>query len=178
MQVLIAYASTEGQTRKIAEHVAGHLRTGGHEVTIYDCAHNPLEQDFDRHDAYIVAGSVHQAHHQERLVAFVRAHRAQLEAKPSAFLSVSLSAAFSDDASEVESYIDGFVDASGWRPAEVLAVAGALRFSEYDFFKEQIIRHLVMRDRDLPSGPGNFEFTDWDALDTFIDRFTSSATAS
>jgi menaquinone-dependent protoporphyrinogen oxidase len=55
--------------------------------------------------------------------------------------------------------------------------AGALKYSEYDFFKEQIIRHIVMAGRQIPSDQKDWEFTDWAALDSFIAEFLQSASA-
>ena len=45
MRVLIAYGSTEGQTRKIAEKSAEHLRQLQHDVQLVDCCE--LQTDFD-----------------------------------------------------------------------------------------------------------------------------------
>ena len=38
MNVLIVYGTTEGQTRKIAEWTATHVRERGHQVELHDSA--------------------------------------------------------------------------------------------------------------------------------------------
>ena len=38
MNVLVAYGTTEGQTRKIAERAGKQVRDHGHEVQLYDSA--------------------------------------------------------------------------------------------------------------------------------------------
>ena len=175
MKVLVAFATTEGQTRKIASHIVEKLREGGKEVELYDCSRRLRGQELDGADAIIVAASVHQKTHQESMTAFAMAHREQLKSKPSAFISVSLSAAYDGGKDEAMSYVERFAEETGWQPASVHLAGGALKFSEYDFFKEQIIRYVVMAGRDVPSGHNDWEFTDWNALDRFVDTFLGNA---
>ncbi|MGI9412254.1 MAG: flavodoxin domain-containing protein, partial [Hyphomicrobiales bacterium] len=134
-------------------------------------------RDVGAFDAIIVAGSVHQKRHQESLVAFALAHLADLEAKPSAFLSVSLSAALKDGEQDCVDYVEDFVEKSGWRPSNLLMVPGAVRYSEYDFFMEQIIRHVVIQGRESKDFKEDYELTDWEALGTFVDEFIDKAGA-
>jgi menaquinone-dependent protoporphyrinogen oxidase len=92
LDVLIVYGTTEGQTRKIAEWTATHIRGRGHQAELYDSAAPVSDLDLETYDAFIVAGSIHQECHQETVINFVIAHRETLDTKPSAFISVSLSA--------------------------------------------------------------------------------------
>jgi menaquinone-dependent protoporphyrinogen oxidase len=178
MKVLVAFGTTEGQTQKIAKHVAEKVLESGHEVELYDCSRRLRGHEFGTIDATIVAASVHQKDHQESVVAFATAHQKELDAKPSAFISVSLSAAFEDGKKDASGYAERFVEATGWQPAFTHLAAGALKYSEYDFFKEQIIRHIVMAGRQIPPDQKDGEFTDWAALDSFIAEFLQSASAT
>jgi len=177
MKLLIAFGSTEGQTQKIAEWIAARVRAAGNEAEVYHSKRRLRGLDVDTFDAIIVAGSVHQKHHQESIVGFALAHRAQLEAKPSAFLSVSLSAALKNGEQDCRDYVEDFVEKCGWRPSNVLMVAGAVRYSEYDFFMEQIIRHVVMQGREPTDLKEDYELTEWEALGKFIDGFMEKAEA-
>jgi menaquinone-dependent protoporphyrinogen oxidase len=177
MKVLVAFGTSEGQTRKIAKNIVDKIREHGDEAELYDCGRRPRGQDVEDFDAFIVAGSVHQKLHQEEVVAYATAHRQQLKEKPSAFVSVSLSAGFKDGHQDAQEYIELFTEATGWQPSQVHMAGGALKLSEYDFFKEQIIRHVVMAGRDLPPGQKDYEFTDWAALDAFVDEFLNKARA-
>ena len=72
MNILIVYGTSEGQTRKIAEWTATHIRERGHEVALLDTA--GLASHFiklGRFDAFVIAASVHQEHHQETVTNFV-----------------------------------------------------------------------------------------------------------
>src|SRR5690349_10066273 len=57
------------------------------------------------------------------------AHLKLLENKPSAFITVSLSAVLEE--TEAQKYLDRFVAMTGWRPRLTLLLGGALRFTEY-----------------------------------------------
>ena len=139
MKILVAYGTSEGQTRKIAEAVAARVNELRHDAHLYDTAGNPAGLHADSYDKIIVAGSVHQQRHQESVEVFVTAKLAELQKRPTLFLSVSLSAAFSEGMPEAQSYLDAFLKGTGWKPTQSLLVAGALRYAEYDYFKEQII---------------------------------------
>ena len=94
--------------------------------------------------AFIIAASVHQQYHQETVTDFVVAHHKLLNAKPSAFISVSLSAVLEGERAEAQRYVDHFVSVTGWYPRMTLLLGGALRFTEYDYFQAQIVKFIVM----------------------------------
>lgn len=171
MKVLIAYGTTEGQTGKIVETVAGQIRGLGHEAVLFDTSSPRSDLEAGTFDRIIVAGSVHEERHQEAVEVFVLAHREVLSAKPTLFLSVSLAAAFEDKAADAQRYVDMFLDRVNWRPATVLLVAGAVRRAEYDYYREQILAHVVLEGRDLDDPESDQEFTDWDALAKAVDTF-------
>jgi menaquinone-dependent protoporphyrinogen oxidase len=83
--VLISFATTEGQTRKIAERISANLRERGYEAKLYDTAVRRGVPEVGAFDAVIVAASIHEGHHQDSAINFAIAHRDQLVRKPSAF---------------------------------------------------------------------------------------------
>jgi menaquinone-dependent protoporphyrinogen oxidase len=91
LNVLIIYGTTEGQTRKIAEWTATHVRERGHQVELRDSAGLATGSDLETFHAFIVAASVHQECHQDTITNFATAHHKLLNTTPSAFISVSLS---------------------------------------------------------------------------------------
>jgi menaquinone-dependent protoporphyrinogen oxidase len=52
-----------------------------------------------------------------------------------------------------------------------LLLGGALRFTEYDYFQEQIVKFIVMKRGGAASTGQDREFTDWQALADFVDGF-------
>jgi len=170
-RVLISFATTEGQTHKIAERISSQVRQGGYEVGIYDTASVAGVPDVDAFDATIVAASVHEQHHQDSAINFAMAHRDQLHRKPSAFISVSLSAAMPNGQAEAQHYVDRFMAAAGWSPMKVLLLGGALHWSECDYFQRQVLKHILLKG-DVPlSEDANYEYTDWVVLQSFVDVF-------
>lgn len=171
MKVLVAYGTTEGQTRKIAETVAEQVRHLGHEVTLFDTSGLRGDLDPESFDKLVVAGSVHERRHQESVEIFVLANVKKLVTTPTMFLSVSLAAAFEDRLAEAQSYIDSFTESVGWRPTQSLPVAGAVRHGEYGYHKEQILAHIVLDGREIDDPGADHEFTDWASLAAAVEKF-------
>ena len=169
MKILVAYGTTEGQTRKISEFVSRQL--AGNEVQLYDSAQATPVPKVEDADVVVIAASVHLKVHQDSIANFVVAHLDQLRSKPSLFLSVSLSAAFDEGKADAKAYADQFVADTGWQPNRSVLLGGALRYSEYDYFQEQIIQHLVLKGREITVATGDYEFTDWDDLSRQITDF-------
>jgi menaquinone-dependent protoporphyrinogen oxidase len=168
MKILIVYASGEGQTRKIAQYVAFQFENGGCTTVVHDSALPLGEIEIDAFDAIFVAGSVHNHAHQDSIVGFATAHSRVLNAIPSAFLSVSLSAAMKDGERDAKRYVDAFIRETGWHPPDVLTVAGALRYSEYDYFRQQIVKSIVHEKGDQFDAEADHEFTDWQEIDRLV----------
>jgi menaquinone-dependent protoporphyrinogen oxidase len=171
MKVLIAYASSEGQTRKIAERVAARVQKLGSDARLFDTATTFVDLHMDLYERVIVAASVHQQQHQESIEVFITAKLAELQRKPTLFLSVSLSAAFSEGLAEAQKYVDALLSNTGWKPTKSLLIAGALRYAEYDYFKDQIVQYIVLKDRKIEGPKGDHEFTNWTALISAVDAF-------
>jgi menaquinone-dependent protoporphyrinogen oxidase len=175
LNVLIVYGTTEGQTRKIAEWIKTHVRKHGHQVELRNSAAFASNSDFETFHAFIVAASVHQKQHQETITDFVIAHRELLNARPSAFISVSLSAVIEAGQTEAQEYVDCFLSATDWQPRMTILLGGALRFTEYDYFQEQIVKFIVLKAGNAATTTRDREFTDWNALAGFVDRFLEMA---
>jgi menaquinone-dependent protoporphyrinogen oxidase len=173
MDVLIVYGTTEGQTRKIAEWTATHIRERNHHVELRDSAALMSDLNLEIFHAFIIAASVHQQYHQETITNFAIPHHKLLNSRPSAFISVSLSAVL--DRTEAQKYVDHFVAVTGWKPSMTLLLGGALRFSEYDYFQEQIVKFIVMEDGGAKPGHNDREFTDWKTLAGFVEMFLERA---
>ncbi len=171
MKALVAYGTTEGQTRKIAETVAAQIREQGHEVQLFDTSGLQRGLHPETFDKLVVAGSVHEQLHQESVEIFVAANVKKLQAKPTLFISVSLAAAFEDGSAEAQGYVDSFLKSVGWHPTQSLLVAGAVRHGEYGYHKEQILAHVVLEGRDLADPGIDHEFTDWGSLAEAVERF-------
>ena len=178
MKILIVYASTEGQTRKIARYVFDWLAGAGHASELIPAgeAEGLDPSGFDR---VVVAGSLHGGRYQAELLSWAKGAAQDLAKVPTLFLSVSLSAAGKDagDWEGLGACVERFVRETGWTPARVEHVAGAFRFSEYDFFKSWAMRWIAAeRDDDVKAGEDK-EYTDWEALAALLKDWTAGPPA-
>ena len=171
MKLLIAYATTEGQTRKISQTIADQVIELGHQAELLDTARKRRDVHIDDFDAFIVAASVHQDRHQNEIEVFVAASLDVLKAKPGLFISVSLAAAFEEKTPDATAYISDFTTRTGWTPDQSLAVAGAVKSEEYDYFQQQILEHIILKDRDELRPDEPQEFTDWTGLANSVKEF-------
>lgn len=173
MTVLIVYGTTEGQTRKIARFMEDQIQGCGEEVRLVDSTDLPKDLDVGIFDAIVAAGSVHNGHHQAALFQFVCDHLDVLRSKPSAFVSVSLSMASDDkeDRLDAADCVDRFTKAANWKPTLTHMVAGALRYTQYDFFKSWMLKMIAGAKGASTDISRDHEFTDWKDLEAFTRDF-------
>ncbi len=171
-KVLIIYGTVEGQTRKIAEFMATEAQELGYAPTLHDATAAPPDFATARFDRIIVAAPVHMERHPIAVEHFVRQHLAALKAVPSAFLSVSLSAAGdAEDVFTAWTWLRAFLSDVDWRPSQTLVVAGALRFTEQDFLKRWLMKWIAKEKGAPRDTDRDYEYTDWAALTSFLKEF-------
>lgn len=166
-RIVVGYGTTEGQTSKIAQHL-GHLgRELGHAVDVVHLAELPEGFTLDGYDAAVVAASVHEGRHQKYVRKWAHEHRDWLASHPSAFVSVSLSAAGDDEESReaVQSYLDDFAKGTGWTPDFAVSAEGALRYTEYNWLKRFAMREISRSHGGETDTSRDFEYTRWSVLD-------------
>ena len=175
MDVLVLYASSEGQTLKVAEKATTVLRSRGHDVEAVDAVANGAVRLSD-FDAVILASRVHAGRHHPAIVSFARTNRMELEEMLNAFLSVSMSAAMHTpkDQQQLEQYRHHFVQATGWLPQRYVDVAGARLYTRHNRFTRWI---LGMVDGHRYDTSKDHEFTDWGKLVAFLNEWIGNAEA-
>lgn len=174
MYLLIAYATTDGQTRKIARYAADRLVRSGQSVELLDIK-DADGLDLGRFDGAILAGSLHVGGYQKTLSEFACNRHADLANLPTLFLAVSLSAAGTDaeDWAGLRKCLAAFETDTGWTPGRVEHVAGAFKFSEYDVFRAWAMKRIAdQKGQDIAPGADK-EYTDWNALGRAVDAWTA-----
>ena len=177
MKILILYGTTDGQTRKISRFVADYLVDIGHSIELIHVAESEdPDINLSRFDAALLAGSIHMGKFQSALSEFVKKNSVALNGMKTAFLSVSLSAAGSNESDwdGLRDCLSNFTEETGWNPDHVQHVAGALRFGEYDFFKSLAMRWIATKREAEVDTKQNKEYTDWEALKVFLDNWAVS----
>ncbi|MDR9393013.1 MAG: flavodoxin domain-containing protein [Roseovarius sp.] len=176
MKIAIIYATTEGQTRRICRFCADKLVDDGHAVELLAAADGD-DLNLGRFDAAILAASVHVGAYQAGMRAFVENHAAALAGRRTLFLSVSLAAAGDDpdELAELDAIADRFFRDTGWRPDRVAQVAGAFRFTQYDFFRSWAMRWIASRKGEEVDPHADKEYTDWDALHAVLHDWSAGS---
>lgn len=179
--VLVLYATREGQTRRIAEHLAAAIRARDGAADVRNAAQLPPGFLLAPYGAVILAASVHLGRHEAEMRTFVKQHLSELEQTPAAFLSVSLSEAGVEDpaasperrsqaAADVHRMIDDFLAETGWHPKHIRACAGALMYTKYNFLVRFVMKRIARAAGASTDTSHDHEYTDWEALDRFIDE--------
>lgn len=161
---LVLYASSYGQTQKVARRIAERLRDDGVIAEAVDVS-AAGSIDLDSYGPVIVGGSVLAGRHQRKLVAWMKAHATTLNARTTAVFSVSLSAA--GDEETAQGYLDALLQRTGVTAAQTATFPGALAYRKYNFVIRWLMRRIA-RKNGLPTDTGqNVDLTDWDAVDRF-----------
>lgn len=174
-RLLIVYGTTDGHTRKIAEAVAEHVACWGHAPTLADAATHP--PSVDGWDAVIVCAPLRRQRHPQAVMRFVRDNVARLNQVPTAFFSVSLTAA-GKDVSPARACADQFLAQTGWRPGMVRLVAGALRYTRYNWFVRWMMRRIARKNGGDTDTTRDHVYTDWRRLRRDVEAFLHSLPAA
>jgi menaquinone-dependent protoporphyrinogen oxidase len=187
--VLILYATREGHTQLVANHVAETLH-GRNLPTVTMCAKDATKElKVGDYSAALLAASVHVGKHEPELVDFVIQHRADLERLPTAFISVSMSEAGAEDlqasnerrleaADNVQHTIDRFCRQTGWRPERIKPVAGALLYTQYGVLTRLVMKFISKRAGGPTDTSRDYDFTNWKALARFAEEFADEIDAA
>lgn len=172
-KVLFLYSSVYGQARKVAERIHARLVEAGHAGDL--APFGEAAPDPNRYDAIVLGASIRHGKHNPVVMEFIQRHQALLEAKPSAFYSVSLVARKpGKDTAETNPYTKAFFARSPWRPKVAAVFGGVLDYQRYGLFDRYVIR-LIMT---INKGPTDLntahEFTRWDKVDEFAARIAAA----
>ena len=179
--LLIAYATREGHTRHIAEHLGQHLSGRVSAIEVCDCARaewlNP-----NAYDAVILAASVHNRQHEPEAIRFARRVALANSRAHTAVVSVSSAQMIVESAQAparlralaqrgARELIDSFLRQTGLRPVSTLSASGALMYTQYRLI-HRIGFALFARIAGLSTDTSrDHVYTDWSALTRFADDF-------
>jgi len=171
--ILVVYGTTEGHTRKVAEFIAERVRRHGKTVDLVDSAMPDASQVQPIYSGAFVGGSVHHHRHQTALVHFVKENLAWLNVVPIAFFSVNLAMLHKDaeGRAEARQCVDAFLEETGLKATKAFLVAGALKYTQYDFFKRALLRYFVKPGGVDAAAIQDTEYTDWDDVARFVDEY-------
>ncbi len=172
MKILIIYGTIEGQTRKIARFMEEVLQDAGHKVAIANAIEEPPSPG--AYDAVLVGSSIHMHKYNSAIVDYATRHATTLNGMPSAFFSVCMAVAsdLEEEHREAEKIASDFLDQVGWQPMQVQQIAGALKYTQYDFFKRLIMKMIAKKEGGSTDTSRDHEYTDWEMVKKFVLEFS------
>lgn len=168
-RILIVYASHFGQTATIATQLRNRFVGRGHDVELFNVDVGPPPPD--RYDAVILGSRVEIGRHAKPVLRYIRAHRQTLSRMPTAFFSVSMSAAGKPPASDPNNYLKTTFAELGWAPTVATAFGGALQYRRYNWITRIIMKAISKRGGHSTDTAKNHFYTDFSEVSDFADRF-------
>lgn len=165
-RLLVAFASHDGQTRRIAAHVTAQMPHW------QPCFHDLREQtmpDPADYERVLVALGVRYGRFPRAAVSALQARAGALRRHAdAALLGVCLSARKPERADPARSaYLQGLTRRLDWHPQRIALFAGALHYPRYRWWEQRLMQ-FVMR---VSGGPTDLrtdlEYTDWEAVARF-----------
>lgn len=174
--VPVFYATSEGQTRRIAQRLAAALHARGLESAPVDLQQGEEAGiDWSLVEGVVLGASIHLGKHQRPAIQFAEKFARQLGDRPSAFFSVSMSEASKNarDVAAAHALAQGFVDRARWRPDFLVPLAGALVYSKYGWLTRLVMRWISHREGGPTDTSRDYEFTDWTAVDRLAEQLAA-----
>lgn len=167
--VLIVYATKQGQTEKIARRIAQTLGALGHVAELLDADRNAGDLELGRFGSVVIGAPIHARGYPRSIVRFVRRHRPALERTRAVFFSVGLAVASrtSDGRAQTLAIVEEFVKQTGFRPARVELFAGALLYTKYNPLIRFIMRRISAKEGGDTDTSRDYEYTDFEAVERF-----------
>ena len=173
--ILILYATREGQTEKIAGKLASRLAERDAKVTLVNAKDKQSvgKLVLDSFDLIVFGASMHAGNIESELRDFIRQNKTLIETKRCAFYLVLLSAA-TNDLTLKEKWLS---DAGGKLRTSVGVsfdhvefIAGALSYSKYSRPVRWILSRIAKKAGADTDTSKDYEYTDWQQVEAFADK--------
>lgn len=170
MKTVIFYLTRDGQTRKIAEHMATEWQG---EVSVYSLRDYAEITPYAlaKFDCIVIGASIRYGHFDLLLEQFIRKHSNVLNEKKTAFFSVNLTARKPNkNTAQTNVYTRKLLARITWRPDIVEVFAGALRYPSYRWFDRIMIRLIMKITGGETDARYEYEYTNWQQVSQFTQR--------
>ncbi len=162
--VPVFYATAGSHTHRIAEHIAGILRTRGFDSLAIDIdAAEPPRINWRYVQAAFLGTAVRNGRHQTAAQAFARRYHAELTARPSAFFSVGSSAGSGTPLEKSASrYLaETFTKDARWQPTWTVCFAAPRALTRAERVVQAVRRWIGSRNGSSTNATRDQDVTDW-----------------
>jgi Flavodoxin len=166
------YATRDGQSRRIAEHIFGRLVASETLSPPQDVAVTmPAAADLAAASVIVLVAAVRYGRHLPEADRFLAAYRSLASPPPLALASVNLTARKPAKTTATgNAYLRKLIARHRLAPALAVAFAGRLDYRRYGWLDRQIIRFIMLLTRGPTDPDTNVEYTSWPAVDEFAAR--------
>ena len=177
--VRVAFASHDGHSKKIAEHIAGRLRNSGLAAETLDLATDPPISEALAGAALVtLVAAVRYGKHLKPAQTFLEAYKTHSPAPPLALASINLTARKPEKrTAETNPYLKKLIAKLDLHPTAATAFAGKLDYPRYRWFDRQMIRLIMWITGGPTDGTSIVDYTDWTSVDAFADALASKVKA-
>jgi len=166
------YATRDGQSRRIAEHISRRLAEAETPAPAQDIAvAQPAPADLAAAAVVVLVAAVRYGRHLPEADRFLAVYRSLPSPPPLALASVNLTARKSAKTTITgNTYLRKIIARHHLTPAVAVAFAGRLDYRRYGLIDRGIIRFIMLLTRG-PTDPNTcIEYTSWPAVDEFVAR--------
>lgn len=174
MELTLVYASRFGQAKKIMLRLADQWTNLGLTCRLHSVAEVTREPErLSQAQAAVLGAPLYFGAFDAEFIQVAAQHHAHLNTIPSAFFVVCFAAGSpqATDQVEVIKLSRRFLRQTGWDPALTQGFAGALRYSQYGWFKKRFVHWIAKRAGVRSDIRQDLEMTDWAQVQAFGDRF-------
>jgi menaquinone-dependent protoporphyrinogen oxidase len=170
---LIVYGTKEGQTAKIAQFMGNIIDEHGHKADLYDAKSVPEHLSLDKYNGILVGSSVHIGYWSQAIRNFAQKYHTRLDNIPSAFFSVSMSAASPDTSAteRLDHQVEKFLDKTGWHPRTTVHFAGCVAYTKYGFLTKMMMKAISKSQHESTNTSEDHVYTNWDKVKEFVNGF-------
>lgn len=185
-KILLLHGSREGHTVKICNFIAQQLEQhdlfanttglGVQQLEISTLAladvvtDNTTQFDLASFDVVVIGASIHYGHFPKALLEFVSKYHQELASKPSYFFGVNLTARKPEKRTVATNvYVRKFLQRSRWQPTQAFVFAGALNYSQLNWFDRTMIRFIMWLTKGDTDPATNKVYTDWQEVRKLVD---------
>ncbi len=170
MKTLILYVTTDGQTQKIAQHIANEIEGETRLISLKE--EQVSVQQLREVDQIIIGASIRYGHFNPILKKFVQQYYEILNQKKSAFFSINLTARKEDkNTPQTNVYTRKFLEKISWEPTLMAVFAGKLNYPQYTWYDRAIIRFIMRLTGGETDTTKVIEYTDWQKVTEFAKQF-------
>lgn len=173
-QIAVLFSTRDGHTKKIIDTMIATANKEEWKVDLFNL-HDEPELDLNQYERVLIAASIRYGHFHPSLNNFVKKHLQALSNKEAYLMTVNLVARKpGKDTPETNLYTRKWLAQTKWQPTGVEVVAGALKYSQYNWWQTKIIQFIMWMTGGSTDTTKDIEFTNWEKVQKFAERLLKS----